>query len=75
MEVRHTKLWGSMSLSKQPSKQNKRTIWILYLLYYSYPNHDVLLFMSLEGFPPTMEYSEKSLHNTHPPAIIVPFLI
>ena len=31
--------------------------------------------MSREGFPPTMEYSGKSLHSTQPPAMMLPLLI
>lgn len=34
-----------------------------------------LLLISLEGLPPTIEYSGKSLHSTQPPAMMLPFFI
>ena len=34
-----------------------------------------LFFISLEGLPPTIENSGKSLHRTHPAAIMLPFFI
>ena len=36
--------------------------------------YSALFLISLEGFPPIILYSGKSLLNTHPAAIIDPFL-
>lgn len=33
------------------------------------------LLIRREGFPPTIEYSGKSLHSTQPPAMMLPLLI